>query len=221
MRLLWRLIKTSVDKNKAAQIEKKLRQGNVNASYTAESPLRVLIGGILSQRTRDVNSEKALSQLFSQAHTIYGILALDQKELENLIKCSGFYRQKAAFIRGTCKAIVELHKGKVPSTRSELMSLPGVGPKTADLVLSYGFMKPAIAVDVHIYRVARRIGYTPIVASHEQVKSAIEACHPQKSLQFMDAALLSLGKNICKNSKPKCEECPIKDECDYVEISED
>ncbi len=81
-------------------------------------------------------------------------------------------------------------------------------------------MKPAIAVDVHIYRVARRIGYASINASHEIVKRAIEDNHPKKSLRFMDAALISLGKKICKNSKPKCGECPIKDECGHIEINE-
>lgn len=184
----------------------------------SESPLRALIGGILSQRTRDENGSRATERLFRRVLTVYDILALEQKELYDLIRCSGFYKQKAAHIQASCQRIIEIHSGSVPSTRRELMSLPGVGPKTADIVLSYGFGKPAVAVDVHIHRLARRVGYAPPEATPEETKIAIEQTHREQEWQFIDSALLEHGKKVCKAKKLLCVDCLLYEECDRAGV---
>jgi endonuclease-3 len=189
----------------------------LDQSYS-ESPLRALIGGILSQRTRDENGGRATEKLLRRAPTVGEILALEQAELYDLIRCSGFYKQKATHIQASCRKIIEIHSGSVPSTRRELMGLPGVGPKTADIVLSYGFRKPAIAVDVHIHRIARRVGYTPPEATPEETKIAIEQAHSEPEWQFIDSAFLKHGKKVCKARKPLCGNCCLYEECDRVGV---
>ena len=104
-----------------------------------EAPFRALIGCILSQRTRDENASKAANALFAVASTAEQILVLDPESLKRLIRPSGYYNQKARYILGACRAIIERFEGETPRTREELLSLPGVGPKTADIVLSYGY----------------------------------------------------------------------------------
>jgi len=179
-----------------------------------EDPLRALIGCILSQRTRDENASKATDALFSVASTPGEILALDPEILKNLIRSSGYYNQKAKHIIGACRVIVERFEGRVPRTRGELLSLPGVGPKTADIVLSYGYGEPAIAVDTHIHRVSKRAGLTGKVAEPQDVKRALESQIAREDWIYADGALLQLGKDFCKQSKPRCGECPLRDICE-------
>jgi len=189
----------------------------VNQSFS-KPPLKTLIGCILSQRTRDENGNRAAERLFHRVNTLEEILALPENELYDLIRCSGFYKQKATYIKGTCKIIVEKYSGLIPSTRGELMDLPGVGPKTADIVLSYSFGKPAVAVDVHINRLAKRIGYGRPEEDFEEIKKAIEDAHKEHDLCFIDLALLEHGKQVCKARKPLCSKCVIYEECDRVGV---
>ena len=176
-----------------------------------------MIGAILSQRTRDANSEQAAERLFAAAQTPEDVLALDPSALRELIRCSGFYNTKADHIRAACQHILDNRVG-VPSDRNLLLDIPGVGPKTADIVLSYGFGKPAVAVDVHVGRVARRIGYAPPGATPEEVKEAIEASHPPEEYRFLDSALLELGKTKCRK-EPDCRECPINRDCEKAGVT--
>jgi len=178
-------------------------------------PYRALVGCILSQRTKDANSTKAAEALFSVADTPEGILNLDENRLRQLIRPSGFYNQKARHIIGASRQIVERFHGETPRTRDELMSLPGVGEKTASIVLSYGFGEPAIAVDVHIHRVARRLGLARAEAKPEEVKHALEGDLPPSEWNYADGALLQLGKDFCRPRKPACGRCPAKKMCEY------
>lgn len=179
-------------------------------------PFRTLISGMLSQRTKDQNSAQATKNLFSQASTPQKILGLDQETLYDLVRCSGFYRQKTKHIQETCQQLIERHEGKVPNDRESLMKLSGVGPKTADIVLSYGFGQASIPVDVHISRVTRRLGIAPNNASPEQVKQKLEKILPKDRWMFYDYAILRIGKEYCKNTDPKCGECTIKEDCEYA-----
>lgn len=180
-----------------------------------EAPFRALIGCILSQRTRDENASKAANALFAVASTPREILTLDPETLKRLIRSSGYYNQKAAYIIGACSAMVERFGGETPRTREELMTLPGVGPKTADIVLSYGYGEPAIAVDTHIHRVSRRAGLAREGAKPTDVKKALEGALPQGDWVYADGALLQLGKDYCKPRKPRCGDCPLKELCDH------
>jgi len=205
--------------NKAERVLKVLKRhyGMEAFQPKKEEPFRALVGCILSQRTRDENAVKAAEALFDQASSPEAILQLDEATLKRLIRPSGYYNQKAKYIIGACKAIIEGHKGKTPHIREELLNLPGVGPKTADIVLSYGYSYPAIAVDTHIHRVSRRVGLAHGEASPIEVKKRLETSLPSNDWWYTDGALLQLGKDYCKPRRPRCNECPVGFMCDYNE----
>ncbi len=181
-------------------------------------PYRTLIGCVLSHRTRDENSSRAARNLFEEIEGPLDILAMNQDTLKTLIRCSGFFNQKARSIVAISRALVEDFGGRVPDDRATLMGLPGVGPKTADIVLSYAFGKPAIAVDVHVSRVARRLGLAPDDAGPEGVKEALESLVPPDSYRFVDNAFVRLGKEFCRNSKPQCSECFLSNLCTHPNL---
>ncbi len=182
-------------------------------SREPRDPYRTLIGCVLSHRTRDENSSRAARNLFEEIEGPLGILAMNPDTLKALIRCSGFYNQKARSIISISRALVDDFGGIVPDDRATLMGLPGVGPKTADIVLSYAFQKPAIAVDVHVSRVARRLGLAPDDAGPEQVKEALESLVPPDSYRFVDNAFVRHGKEFCRNSNPRCSECFLSKLC--------
>jgi endonuclease-3 len=176
---------------------------------------KILITTILSQRTRDENSERAAQNLFSVADTPEKIIKLDIRKLEKLIRVSGPYRQKAKRIKAVSKIILKKYKGKVPKTREELMSLPGVGFKTADVVLMYGHGIPSIAIDTHCNRVPKRIGLVDEKANVEEVKRVLESLIPKKDWYIVNMGLVQFGREICKPIKPRCEICPMSRYCDF------
>lgn len=177
----------------------------------------LLIGTVLSQRTRDENSEKAARYLFKVAKDPAQILKLPMKRLKKLIRISGPYKQKAKRIKQISKIILEEYKGTVPSTREELMELPGVGFKTADIVLMYGFNIPSIAVDTHCNRIPKRIGIVDKKADVEEVKKELEGIFPRSKWYLINLGLVSFGKEICKPVKPLCTKdprnCPFSGFC--------
>jgi len=205
--------------NKAEKVLAALKRHYGADAFTVDSepPFRALIGCILSQRTRDENAARAANALFEAASTPQEILALESDTLKRLIRPSGYYNQKAKHITGACKGIVEKFKGETPRKREELLTLPGVGPKTADIVLSYGYSEPAIAVDTHINRTSKRLGLASAKAKPTDVKKALESTLPRGDWTYADGALLQLGKDYCKPKKPRCTECPLRDQCENRE----
>lgn len=191
--------------------------------YIYTSPMKnqeifeLLIETVLSQRTRDENSEKAANQLFKVAKTSKQILKLPIRKLQNLIIISGPYRQKAKRIKQISKIILEKYKGKVPNNREELMELPGVGYKTADIVLMYGFGIPRIAVDTHCNRVPKRIGIVPLNYDVEEVREKLESLFPKNKWYLINLGFVSFGKEICKPVSPLCikdsKNCPFSIFC--------
>jgi endonuclease-3 len=178
-----------------------------------ESPFRVLIGCVLSQRTRDANSEKAAMALFWVANDPESVLNLGGERLRQLIRCSGYYNQKADRILRICSELLRRFDGEVPADREKLLSLPGVGPKTADMVLNYAFLKPTIAVDVHVRRTAIRLGLAEKSSGVEGVKKDLEHRIREDDRRFMDNALVQLGKDFCRPRSPRCSECPVENLC--------
>jgi endonuclease-3 len=176
---------------------------------------KILITTILSQRTRDENSERAAQNLFSVADTLEKIIKLDIRKLEKLIRVSGPYRQKAKRIKAVSKIILKKYKGKVPKTREELMSLPGVGFKTADVVLMYGHGIPSIAIDTHANRIPKRIGLVDEKANVEEVKRVLESLISKKDWYIVNMGLVQFGRQICRPINPKCEICPMSRYCDF------
>ncbi len=179
----------------------------------SDDPFRTLIGCVLSHRTRDANTARAAEALFNVVATPEDILSLEPDELKTLIRCSGFYNQKARNITDICHDLVDNHGSTVPRDRETLMSLRGVGPKTADIVLSYAYNVPAIAVDVHVARVARRLGLADPKAEPEDVKAALERLVPLEMYRFIDNAFVRHGKEYCRKTNPRCGECPLRGVC--------
>ncbi len=191
--------------------------------YIDVSPIKnqeifeLLIETVLSQRTRDENSEKAARKLFSVARTPKQILKLPMKKLQNLIKISGPYRQKSKRIKQISKIFIKKYKGRIPKNREELMKLPGVGYKTADIVLMYGFGIPRIAIDTHCNRVPKRIGLVNKKAKVEEVREKLESLFPKSKWYLINLGFVSFGKEICKSVNPLCikdsKNCPFSSFC--------
>jgi endonuclease-3 len=188
-----------------------------NSRLNNREIFELLIETILSQRARDENSEKAAELLFSVARTPKQIVDLPMRKLYRLIRISGPYKQKAKKIKKASRTILKKYKGKVPNTREELMSLYGVGYKTADIVLMYGFNIPSIAIDTHCNRVPKRIGLVDKRDNVEKVKNKLEGLFPKKKWYLINLGFVSFGKSICKPINPLCiknpKKCPFSKFC--------
>jgi endonuclease-3 len=176
-----------------------------------EDPFKILISTILSLRTKDKTTHDASIRLFETANTPEKILKLSDKEIEKLIYPVGFYHKKAATIKKISKEIIQ-NNGKVPDTLEELLKLPGVGRKTANLVLSEGFGKPAICVDTHVHRVSNRLGLVN-TKTPEQTEFALMGVLPKKFWSIYNRIIVPFGQNICKPVSPLCSKCPLNDVC--------
>jgi len=177
-------------------------------------PFRVLIATILSQRTRDENTDRASKQLFAEFPSAIALAQAPLRTVEHLIRPSGFYRVKARGIKQAAQIVVNRHKGKVPEDLDGLMGLPMVGRKTANCVLVYGFGEPAIPVDTHVHRISNRLGI---------VRSKTPEQTEEKLLQYfkrghwieVNELMVRFGKTICRPVRPRCSECNLKSYCDY------
>ena len=175
-------------------------------------PYRVLISTILSQRTKDEITEVTSERLFSVYKTPKEIANAPTKEIENLIKPSGFYRVKAARIKEISNTIVERYGGEVPSTMKALLSLPGVGRKTANCVLAFGFNIPAFPVDTHVHRISNRLGLA-FTDKPEDTEKAIKRAIPKEYWNMLNPLFVRFGQEICKPINPKCQECELRSVC--------
>jgi len=198
-------------------LEKKYGTYVDDSKMSNQQIFELLIETVLSQRTRDENSSKAAEQLFRLARTPKQIMKLPIKKLQELIRISGPYKQKAKKIKKLSEMILEDYKGKVPNNRQELMKLYGVGFKTADIVLMYGFNIPSIAVDTHVFKVSKRIGLADIKDDVEKVKEKLEKLFPRNKWYIINLGFVSFGKEICKPLNPLCiknpKNCPFSGFC--------
>jgi endonuclease-3 len=185
---------------------------------TGDDPFRILIATILSLRTRDTVTAVVARDLFERADTPEAILALPHDELRDLIKKVGFYNTKAETIRALSQLIIERYDGRVPDDLDELLTLPGVGRKTANLVVIAGYGKPGICVDTHVHRISNRFGYVQ-TKTPEQTEMALRERLPQDLWQEINRLLVSLGQTICHPTSPKCSICPVNDLCERVGVT--
>jgi len=188
--------------------------GKTTPVVAFKSPFQVLISTVLSQRTRDENTEIASKRLFSRYPSPEKLASADLRSIERLIKPSGFYRVKARRVKAIAKEILSRFGGKTPGGIEELLSLKGVGRKTANCVLCYAFGKPAIAVDVHVHRIANRIGIVS-TKGPEQTEEALAAILPKRAWLGVNELLVKFGRKTCRPIGPKCGECPLSAWCDY------
>ena len=178
-----------------------------------KNPYLVLIACILSLRTNDKTTYPATLRMLELAKTPQEMMRVNVKDLSNAIYPVGFYANKAKQIIDLSKQIVEELNGKVPDEIEDLIRFKGVGRKTANLVLSLGFNKPAICVDVHVHRIFNRLGYVS-TKTPEETEFALREKLPQDLWIDINTLLVTHGQNVCKPTKPKCSECPIKNYCE-------
>ena len=205
-----------MNKDKRSQIFARLRDDNPHprTELNYSSPFELLVAVTLSAQSTDVGVNKATAKLFPVANTPEAILTLGVEGLKSYIKTLGLYNAKAENVYKTCRMLVELHGSQIPSTREELEALPGVGRKTANVVLNTAFRQPTMAVDTHIFRVANRTRIAPGKNVLEVEKKLLKFI-PQEFLLDAHHWLILLGRYICIARKPRCSACLIEDLCEY------
>jgi len=179
-----------------------------------ETPFELLIAAILSAQATDVSVNKATQKLYPVARTPEAILALGVNGLKPHIRTIGLFNSKAENIIKTCRALIENHGSEVPRTRAELEALPGVGRKTANVILNTAFGEPTIAVDTHIFRVSNRTGIAPGKTPLE-VERRLLRLTPDEFKKDAHHWLILHGRYVCKARKPLCGECPVVGWCEY------
>ena len=178
---------------------------------------KILISCLLSLRTQDKNTEIASKKLFAVADTPKKILALPTAKLEKLIYSSGYYKNKAKTIKHVSKVILEEFNGKVPKTREELMSMKGIGPKTANIVLAFAFGKKVLPIDTHCHRIPNRLGWIK-TKTPEQTEAELNKILPKKYWAEFNSTFVQFGKKICQPISPLCSTCPINNYCPRIGV---
>ena len=195
----------------------KFKKTAISEIQETKDPFRVLISCLLSLRTKDNVTLKASKKLFSVAKTPEELLKLSTKKIEELIYPVGFYRVKAKRIKEISKILIEQFGGKVPDSLDELLTLPGVGRKTANIVITQGFNKYGIAVDTHVHRVSNRLGLVK-TKTPEETEIELRKIIPKKYWIEFNDLFVSFGQNICTPISPKCSICPINKYCNKVGV---
>ena len=201
---------------KRTEIFRRLREANPKPRSELEyaTPFQLLISVILSAQATDIGVNKATRRLYPVAGTAQAILDLGEEKLKKYISTIGLFNAKAKNVIETCRILVERYDGEIPRTRVELEALPGVGRKTANVVLNTAFGEPTIAVDTHIFRVANRTGLAP-GKTVRAVEDKLEKIVPAEFKQDAHHWLILHGRYVCKARKPDCPQCVIRDLCEY------
>ncbi len=184
-----------------------------------DSPVQLLVAVILSAQCTDARVNMVTPVLFARFADAKSLASAERDELESLIKSTGFFRNKAKHIQACCKAIVEQFGGEVPQSLEELVKLPGIGRKTANVVLGEAFGVPGITVDTHVGRLSRRIGLTvhtdPVKVEHDLMKLI-----PQRHWTTFSHLLILHGRQVCHARKPKCDQCVLNSFCPKVGVTQ-
>ena len=176
------------------------------------APFRVLIGCLLSLRTKDEDSFPATGRLFGLADTPEAMLRLPRSVIERTIYPVGFYRRKAAQAQAICRELIDRFAGEVPASIDELLTLPGVGRKTANLVVTRGFSRPGICVDTHVHRIANRLGWVD-TRTPAETEAALRAFLPLRHWIPVNELLVRHGQKVCRPVSPRCSVCSLRPDC--------
>lgn len=177
-------------------------------------PYRVLVRTILSQRTRDENTDQATNNLFAKYKDIYEVAEAPIDDIKELIRPAGFYNVKAARIQEVSQILIDQYGGVVPDTVEEMLKLPGVGRKTANCVMVFAFELPAIPVDTHVHRISNRLGLVN-TKDPEDTEDELKKIAPKDLWIKLNDLMVQFGQNICKPISPQCDICPCSEICDY------
>ncbi len=188
------------------------------STSSQEDPFQVLIGTLLSARTQDATTAAASARLFARAKTPASMARLTVRQIETLIYPVSFYRHKARHVRATCRLLVDRFHGRVPQTMEELLTLPGVGRKTANLVLILAFKSTRnICVDTHVHRISNRLGWVQTTTPDETERALYEAIEP-RWWPLVNLYLVTWGQNVCRPVYPRCGSCAIAAWCPRVGV---
>ncbi len=194
-----------------------VQRASVQSTTLAEmekerDPFRLLVACIISLRTKDAVTAAASARLFAVASTPAALASLPEERIAALIYPAGFYRTKARQLRSLAGRLLVEHGGSVPAERSALLALPGVGRKTANLVLGLGFGIPAICVDTHVHRIANRLGLVA-TTNPEDTEHALEEVLPRTLWIDINDLLVTFGQHVCHPTSPRCSACPVSERC--------
>ncbi len=182
-----------------------------------KDPFKVLLTTIMSARTKDETTALAAKRLFQRVSTPADLDSLSIKDIESLIFPVGFFREKAKNLKKLPQVLNELFAGQIPSSVEELVQLPGVGRKTANLVVAVAFNKPAVCVDIHVHRIFNRLGYlktsTPL-----ETEMKLREWLPVKYWTTFNSYFVSFGQNLCRPKNPFCNRCPVYDYCSRIDV---
>jgi endonuclease III len=184
----------------------------------AEDPFQILIATILSARTQDATTHAASTRLFRRARTPRSMAKLPVRDIERLIYPVSFYRYKARYVKASCEMLVKQFGGDVPSTMEELLTLPGVGRKTANLVLILGFQSlRSICVDTHVHRISNRLGWVA-TETPDETEQALYQATGRRWWPYINLYLVTWGQNVCRPVHPRCGDCVIRVECPRIGV---
>jgi len=184
----------------------------------AEQPFQILVATLLSARTQDATTHAASTRLFKRARTPRTMAALPVREIERLIYPVSFYRNKARHVKACCEMLMTRFGGRVPSTLEELVELPGVGRKTANLVMILAFKsRQNICVDTHVHRISNRLGWVR-TAAPDETEQALYRATDQRWWPLINLYLVTWGQNVCRPLSPRCNECVIAAECPRIGV---
>ena len=200
-------------------LRKEVRQWPVPAiGHYTRTPFTTLISCILSLRTQDRTTTRASESLFEVTDTPEGLLELSPGRIERLIYPVSFYRVKARTLLKISKELLARFEGRVPDKLEDLLTLPGVGRKTANIVVTLAFGKPGIAVDIHVHRISNRLGYVK-TRSPDETELALRGKLPPKYWIVINDLFVAFGQNLCKPTSPHCSICPVGKYCDRVGVT--
>jgi endonuclease-3 len=187
-------------------------------SHHGPDPFRILVACVLSLRTKDEVTYPAAERLFARADDPRAMLALSERAIAKTIYPVGFYRTKATQIRALSRVLLARHAGRVPDSIEELLTLPGVGRKTANLTITLGFGKPGICVDTHVHRIANRLGFVA-TRSPDESEAALRRVLPRRWWIPINETLVRHGQQICKPLSPLCSACVVGSRCPKIGVT--
>ena len=188
------------------------------AENSQENPFEVLVATMLSAQTRDAVTAAASARLFKVARTPKAMAKLTEKQIDKLIYPVSFYRRKAVHVKETCRILVEQYHGRVPATLAQLLTLPGVGRKTANLVLILSFRsRENICVDTHVHRISNRLGWVA-TRTPEETEQALYANTSRRWWPYLNLYLVTWGQHVCRPLYPRCNVCVIRPHCPQLGV---